>query len=327
MLRIGTLGAARITPAALIKPAAKSTSVSVVSVAARDRERAAKFAAKHSIPKVMDSYEAVVSDPDIDAVYIPLPNSYHAQWTMAAIEAGKHVLCEKPFTANAASAEQVAAAASGRPDLVVMEAFHYMYHPLAARMREIVSSGQLGTLRHAEAWLCFPLPRFKDIRYQYDLAGGALMDAGCYPVSMVRMLTGEEPTVVSAQAKLRSPKVDRAMTAALQFPSGCTGRIIASMWSSTLLKIGARVVGSEGEMRVFNPVGPQFYHRLSVSGGGRGRQVEHLSRRPTYEYQLDAFGAAISEGSPILTPPAFSVANMRVIDAIYQAAGLPLRGV
>jgi predicted dehydrogenase len=324
-VRFGTLGAARITPAALIRPAAKSTQATVVSVAARDRDRASAFAQKHGIPKVLDDYEAVVSDPEIDAVYIPLPNSHHARWTLAALEAGKHVLCEKPFTANAAEAEEVALAAAARPDLVVMEAFHYLYHPLAARMREVVASGELGDLRQIDAWLCFPLPRFNDIRYQYDLAGGAMMDAGCYPVSLVRWLAGSEPEVVAARAKLRSPEVDRAMNASLRFPDGCTGTVLASMWSSTLVKVGARVVGSQGQMRVFNPQAPQIYHRLSVRANG-SKRVEHLSRRPTYEYQLDAFCAAVEDGTPVLTPPPYSVANMRVIDAIYQAAGLPLRG-
>ena len=115
--------------------------------------------------------------PSIDAIYNPLPNGLHAEWTIAALEAGKHVLCEKPFTANAKEAEAVAAVAT-RTGLVVMEAFHYRYHPLAQRMREIVESGELGTIRRVETALCFPLPKFSDIRYQYDLAGGATMDVG-----------------------------------------------------------------------------------------------------------------------------------------------------
>ena len=140
------------------------------------------------------------------------------------------MLCEKPFTANAEEAEAVAAVAT-RTGLVVMEAFHYRYHPLAHRMREIVASGELGTLERVEAALCFPLPKFSDIRYQYDLAGGATMDVGTYTVHIVRMLAGEEPTVVSAEAKLRTPDVDRAMRAELSFPSGHTGSVLCSMWS------------------------------------------------------------------------------------------------
>ena len=147
-----------------------------------------------------DSYAALIADPDIDAIYNPLPNGLHAEWTIAALEAGKHVLCEKPFTANAKEAEDVAAVAT-RTGLVVMEAFHYRYHPLAQRMREIVDSGELGTIRRVETALCFPLPKFSDIRYQYDLAGGATMDVGTYTVHMARLLGREEPEVVSAEAE------------------------------------------------------------------------------------------------------------------------------
>lgn len=323
-VRFGILGAARIAPAALIKPARAVADAAVVTLAARDRARAEGFAKKHAIPNVADSYDDVVTDPDVDAIYIPLPNSHHAAWTIAALEAGKHVLCEKPFTSNAAEAEAVAQVAAQHPDLVVMEAFHYRYHPVAIRMREIIDSGELGALRHVEAALCFPLPRFGDIRYRYDLAGGATMDAGCYAVHLARLLGGEEPAVTRAQAKLRGTDIDRAMTAELRFPSGHTGRVTASMWSSTLLRISARAVGDRGELSVFNPVGPQYFHRMVVRAGGK-RRVERLSRRPTYEYQLDAFCDAVLRGGPVLTPPADSIANMRVIDAIYEAAGLPVR--
>src|SRR5450759_3080872 len=211
-VRIGILGAARIAPAAVIKPA-KSISAAVIdAVAARDRDRADAFASKHGIPKVRDSYAALVADPQLDAIYNPLPNGLHAQWTIAALEAGKHVLCEKPFTANTKEAEAVAAVAQ-RTGLVVMEAFHYRYHPLAHRMREIVESGELGTIRRVETALCFPLPKFSDIRYQYDLAGGATMDVGTYTVHTARLLGCEEPDVVSAEPKLPTPDIDRVMRA------------------------------------------------------------------------------------------------------------------
>jgi predicted dehydrogenase len=324
VVRIGVLGAARIAPSALIKPARNNPRVEVVAVAARDRARAEKFAEKHGVPDVFDGYDAMIAAPDVDAIYNPLPNGLHAQWTIAALEAGKHVLCEKPFTANAAEAELVASVAQ-RTGLVVMEAFHWRYHPLAQRMVEIVRSGELGTLRHVGMSLCFPLPVFSDIRYQYDLGGGALMDAGCYPVHIVRTLGGEEPEVVSATAKLRSPDVDRAMLADLRFPSGHTGTIKCSMWSSSLLRMHAVAVGDRGEMRVFNPTTPQLFHRLKVTAGG-ARRVERFPRRPTYEYQLEAFGAAVLDGEATLTPPTESIANMRVIDGIYRAAGMKVRG-
>ena len=322
-LRIGVLGAARIAPSALIKPAKDNADVVVAAVAARDGSRARAFAAKHGIARVHESYEALIADPDLDAVYNPLPNGLHGKWTRAALAAGKHVLCEKPFTANAAEAREIADLAA-KSDRVVMEAFHYRYHPLALRTEQIIASGELGKLERVEAALCFPLPKFSDIRYNYSLAGGAMMDAGCYAVHMARTFGGSTPEVVSAQAKLRDPQVDRAMTAELRFAEGHTGRVRCSMWSSRLLEITAHVVGDRGEVRLFNPVTPQFFHRLSIRSSD-GKRVERFPRRPSYAYQLDAFAGAVLRGEPVKTTPADAIENMTVIDAIYRAAGLPLR--
>ncbi|BDT91768.1 MULTISPECIES: Gfo/Idh/MocA family protein [Nocardia] len=322
-LRIGILGAARIAPAAVVRPARAHPDVVVAAVAAREPERGRAFAREHGIEQVFDSYAALIAAPDIDAVYNPLPNGLHGRWTKEAIGAGKHVLCEKPFTANAAEAQEVAALAV-RSDRVVMEAFHYRYHPMTRRAEQIIASGELGELVRVEAAMCFPLPRFSDIRYDYALAGGALMDAGCYAVHMARVFGGEEPEVVTATAKLRGPRIDRAMSAELRFPSGHTGRVRCSMWSSDVLRIGARVVGERGELRLLNPVAPQLPRRLWVRSE-RGRRTEKISRRSTYAYQLDAFVAAVRDGEPVLTAPEDAVATMTVIDAIYAAAGLPLR--
>ena len=323
-LRIGTLGAARITPMALIRPARAVGGVRVEAVAARDRERAQRFARKHGLARVHDDYAALLEDPEIDAVYIPLPNSHHAEWTVRALEAGKHVLCEKPFTANAAEAQEVARTAAAG-DRVLMEAFHWRYHPLAARMLDVIASGVLGEISHVETHICFPLVVPGDIRYRLELAGGATMDAGCYAIHMLRTLAGAEPEVVAAEARLSSPGVDRWMTAGMRFSDGRTGRITCSLFSSTLLRVAARVVGSEGEMSVLNPVAPHLFHRLRVRSGGR-TSSERVPGESTYTHQLRAFLAAVREGTPTLTPPAESIANMRVIDAVYERAGLPLRG-
>jgi predicted dehydrogenase len=317
------LGAANIAPLALIKPSKDNADVVVAAVAARDGSRARAFAAKHGIPHVHDSYDALIADPDIDAVYNPLPNGLHGKWTRAALDAGKHVLCEKPFTANAAEAREIAARAA-TSDRVVMEAFHYRYHPLALRTEQIIASGVIGKLKRVEAALCFPLPKFSDIRYNYSLAGGALMDAGCYAVHMVRTFGGSTPEVVSAQAKLRDPQIDRAMTAELRFAAGHTGQIRCSMWSTRLLEIRARVIGDRGELRVFNPVTPHLLNRLSIRSP-EGNRVERFPRRPSYAYQLDAFAAAVLRGEPVKTTPEDAIENMTVIDGIYRAAGLPLR--
>jgi predicted dehydrogenase len=322
-VQIGVLGAARIAPTALIKPAKTNADVVVAAVAARDVSRARAFAVKHGIARVHDSYEALIADPDLDAVYNPLPNGLHGRWTRAALAAGKHVLCEKPFTANAAEAREIAELAA-KSDRVVLEAFHYRYHPLALRIEEIIASGELGRLQRVEAALCFPLPNSSDIRYNYSLAGGATMDAGCYAVHMVRTFGGSTPEVVSAQPKLRDPRVDRAMTAEVRFAEGHTGRIRCSMWSPRLLEISAHVVGDQGELHALNPVLPQLYHRLSVRSS-TGKRVERFPRRASYAYQLDAFAAAVLRGEPVKTTPEDAIENMTVVDAIYRTAGLPLR--
>jgi predicted dehydrogenase len=322
-LRIGVLGAARITPNALVRPAGRVEGVTVAAVAARDRNRAAAHAAKYGIPTVHDDYAAVLADPSVDAIYIPLPNGLHARWTLAAIAAGKHVLCEKPFTSNADQAREVARAAAGT-GLVVMEAFHYRYHPLIARALALLDEGVIGEVTHVETELSFPLPRFNDIRYSLPLAGGALMDAGCYAVHSLRTLGRAEPEVVSATATLRSPGVDRAMVASLRFPSGATGRVRCSMWSRRLLGVSARVTGVLGEMRIFNYLAPQVYHRLSVRTPDR-RWHERVAGEATYTHQLRALLAAVRDGTPVITGPEDAIANMMVIDAIYRAAGMEPR--
>jgi predicted dehydrogenase len=322
-LRIGVLGAARIAPAALIKPARRVDEVQVAAVAARDRGKAEGFARKHGIPIVHSSYDELLDDPTIDAIYNPLPNGLHGRWTIAALEAGKHVLCEKPFTANADEAEAVAAVGA-RTGLTLMEAFHYRYHPLIERVLEILAAGEVGRVERVEAFMCFPLPQRGDIRWQLDLAGGATMDGGCYAIHMARTLAGREPMVTSASALTRSPGVDRRMDAELDFGEGCTGHVTASMFSSTLVKIAARVRGSAGEVRVFNPVAPQYYHRLFVRSHGETR-VEHVTRDPTYLFQLRAFAGAALRQEPFATGASDAIANMRVIDACYQAAGLQPR--
>jgi predicted dehydrogenase len=323
-LRIGILGAARIAPMALIRPARQVAGVEVAALAARDPERARRFAARHGVPRVHESYEALLADPELDAVYNPLPNSHHCEWTIRALEAGKHVLCEKPLAANAEEAARMGAAAE-RAGRVLMEAFHWRYHPLAARMREIVGSGELGAVRHVEARFCVPLLLPGDIRYRLDLAGGAAMDAGCYAVHVVRTLAGAEPEVVRAEARLASPRVDRWMAAELRFPGGCSGRVECSLASAKLLAASARVVGEAGELRVVNPIAPQIWHRLSVRGAA-GRRSERVPGDASYTHQLRAFRAAVRDGAAFPTHPADSLANMRVIDAIYEAAGLGRRG-
>jgi predicted dehydrogenase len=323
-LRFGILGAARIAPMALVRPSLAVPDAVVTAVAARDPQRARAFAQRHGILGVHHRYEELIADPQIDAVYNPLPNALHREWTVRALEAGKHVLCEKPFASNALEAQDMAAA-SERTGRVLMEAFHYRYHPLITRVKAILDSGRLGTIRHIEAHLCIPLLLPGDIRYRYDLAGGATMDTGCYAIHIVRTLAGEEPEVTYAEARLSSPNVDRFMAADFRFPSGRTGRITCSLFSAFLLRASASVHGDDGDLKVLNPIAPHLYHRLTVRTA-QGTTTERVAGEATYTHQLRAFVAAVREGAPFPTDSRDAIANMSVIDAIYRAAGLDLRG-
>ncbi len=327
MIRFGTLGAARITPRALLYPCMDEPAAAVVAVAARSRDRAESFAAWSGIPTVLDTYEDLITFDGIDAVYNPLPIAAHRDWTIRALEAGKHVLCEKSFASNAAEAEEMAAAAR-KADRMVMDAFHYRYHPLFIRAREIVANGELGELEHVEA--VFQVPganiRADDIRRIYSQGGGVTMDIGCYPVSMVRHITGEEPTVLSAQAETGPPEIDLMLSAEMSFSSGATASVLGDMRDGIPFRAGIHVRGSNGEMTVTNPLIPQNGHRLKVVIGG-DETIETFDRRPTYGYQLDAFLRAVETGEEPLTGGNDAINQMRAIDACYEAAGLPLRGL
>jgi len=320
-LRFGILGAARIAPMALVRPARRVPEASVLAVAARDPDRARRFASRHGIPRVHESYAALLGDPDIDAIYNPLPNALHAPWTIRALEAGKHVLCEKPFAASVAEAESMAAAAE-RTGRVLVEAFHYRYHPLFTRLRTILDSGEIGDVLHLEAHFCFPLPRPSDIRFSRDLAGGALMDAGCYTVHLLRHLASAEPEVVTARAFWTRGGVDRALAAELRFPGGRSARLTCSLFSRWLLRASARIEGTAGLVKVLNPFAPQFFHRLSVVTPA-GTRSERVAGGATYDYQLRAFIAAVRDGAPVPTGPLDAIANMRAIERIYLSAGRP----
>ncbi len=321
-LRIGTLGCARITPIALLRPAREVVPAQIVAVASRDLRRAQRFATEHGIPRAYGDYQHLIDDDGVDAIYNPLPNSLHHRWTIAALRAGKHVLCEKPIAANAAQAEEMHQVAT-ESGAVLMEALHWRHHPLADRMREIV--GELGVIRHIETTMCIPLPLRGDIRYRFELAGGATMDVGAYTTSILRFLAGAEPEVVAASAKLARRDVDRWMQADLRFADGATARTTCSLFAWPLLNVSAEVRADGGTLHVLNPVAPHLRHELRITRGGR-TSTETVPGEPTYRHQLRAFVTACLDGAPVITTAAEGAATMRVIDAIYTAAGLPLRG-
>jgi predicted dehydrogenase len=323
-IRIGVLGAAAIVPMALTKPAQTMPEVQVVALAARDPQRAKAFAHKHHIPRIHQTYSDLLADAEIDAIYNPLPNGLHAEWTIRALQAGKHVLCEKPFASNAQEADAMAQAAR-ETGLVLSEAFAYRYHPLTKRVKEIIASGEIGKVRHIEAHFCFMLPSPRNIRFNYQLAGGALMDSGCYPVSLIRFLAEAEPEVERAQARLFAPQVDHKMSADLSFADGRTARLSCDMLSPRLFRSSLQVQGDTGKLHVINPYHPHWFHWLSVQGRN-GSHSGHVRGGNIYALQLHAFVKAIRGEQRLNTDPADAVNNMRVIDTIYEKAGLNRRG-
>ncbi|MCS7238516.1 MAG: Gfo/Idh/MocA family oxidoreductase [Thermoguttaceae bacterium] len=326
VVRIGVLGCARIVPKALVEPASRFPEAQVVAIASRSRQKAERFAQRWGIPRVHSRYEDVLADPDVDAIYNPLPNSLHAEWSIRAMEAGKDVLCEKPIAANAAEAERMAEVAA-RTGRLLVEALHSRYHPLLNRLKEIVTSGEIGKLRYVEGHLCVPAIFPDPVRYTYELGGGAVMDVGCYPIHLCRFIVGEEPEVVSVRMKLHDPQVDRWTEAILRFPNGVEGRIVCSLFSLVLLRSRAKIVGSDGYIRVFNPYAPQtVYHNVWVKTPA-GTRREKFPGLGTYDHQLRAFVRAVKTRETLPTGPADFIANMRVIDAIYQKAGLKPRGM
>lgn len=321
-LRFGILGAARIAPKALVAPMAQVETAEVTTIAARDRGRAEAFAAEHGIGRVDDDYQAIIDADDVDVVYNPLPMNLHAEWTIKALEAGKHVLCEKPFASNAAEASTMVKAAE-RTGRVLGEAFHYYYHPYFDRIRSIVASGVLGRLERVEAVFAVPIAK-PDLRWSYDTSGGSLMDLGCYPVSWVRHIVSEEPTVVSSTADEDPARIDARIEAELAFPSGVTGRVASSMLDP--FDCWVSMVGDKGSLRAENPLAPQSGNRLTLTTDA-GTTSAVMPAGNTYEHMVRCFVDHVVHGVPFPTQGQDSIDNMVAIDAIYTAAGLPLRGL
>jgi len=319
-IRVGIIGAARVAPSALLRPAADVDGITVTSVASRDHARAQSFARRHAIPQAHASYEHLLNDDEVDAVYIATPAAHHARWILAAIAAGKHVLCEKPFTSNATAARAVEAAASEAPELVVMEAYHTAYHPFQQRLRDVIVSGDLGTVVSARATFAIPLISRKAIQWNPALGGGGLLDVGYYPLRQVRELFGEPERVLQSRAWAKGD-VDRRLEATLQFPHGVRAQVISAIWSHRVLASRLEVVGDRGRLRASWPYHPQSGTRMVVESG-QSRRKEVADRRPTYAFQLEGFRDAIRSGVPPITGPAQAVAQLEAIDDLYGAAGL-----
>ncbi|HWD26207.1 MAG TPA: Gfo/Idh/MocA family oxidoreductase [Rhizomicrobium sp.] len=317
-IRIGILGAAKIAPPVVINPSRDNPDFEVVAVAARDPARARAYAAEHRIPHIPAGYDALVRHKDVDLVYNALPPGGHAEWTIAALEAGKHVLCEKPFAMNAGQVARMNGAAA-RTGKTLVEAFHYRHHAVMQRAVAILRSGELGRITRADAFFDVPIPyREGELRWTREQGGGALMDLGCYPMHALRSALGGEPAVKSAACTMEHG-VDVSTKAEMDF-AGVPATLSCSMKPE---RFGATltVTGENGTLEIANFVAPQIGCRFTVTLGGQARQ-EPTDGPATYVAQLAELGDVLLRGKKQLITNADSLGNMAAIDAVYAKAGI-----
>ena len=322
-LRWGVLSTAAIARRKVIPGIKGAEHCEVVAIASRDLALAERVATEHSIPIAHGSYEALLADPNVDAVYIPLPNHLHARWTIAAAEAGKHVLCEKPLALTAADAERMIEAAE-RAGVHLMEAFMYRLHPSWVAVRELVESGRIGPLTAVQSWFSFYNDDPADIRNIADAGGGALYDIGCYCVNLSRMLFGAEPGRVAASI-IRDPLngTDVLSSGLLEFDGGT-----ATFGCSTRAESDQRVhiYGTQGRISVGIPfnIPPDGPTEVTVFSGGDppvapGREVLTFATADPYTVEAEQFAMAILDGRPTPVDPRDAVANLRVIEQLFAA--------
>lgn len=323
-LRIGILGAARIAPSAICVPAL-ALSHKLVAIGSSELTKAKIFADRWGIENALEGYETLINHPEVDVVYNALPNSLHAKFNILAMKAGKHVISEKPFTSNYDEAITVAKVANENSSRII-EAFHYRYHPAIQYAIDLAASGEIGEIIKVTSELNIPAPNETDLRWQFELAGGAMMDLGCYSLHVQRHLSlslfNSEPNLISASAKERKPGVDEHMKALVEFPNGARGEISCNM-DFTHFDSPFRITGSKGEVFLPSFVLPGQDDRVIVTTS-ISSQVKHLGRISSYIWQLDAFAKYI-DGGATLTGIDDALANSKAIDNIYRKAGLTPR--
>ncbi len=323
-MRVGILGAARIAPIAMTRPAQAVAGVELACIAARDPGRARAFAAAHGVARAEPDYAGVIAATDVDLVYNALPIDAHAHWSIRALEAGKHVLCEKPLAMNAAQAGamQGAAEASGR---LLIEAFHCRYHPAHDQVAAWLSQGRVGAVRGVRAVFNTVVKATREqIRYQPARGGGAMMDLGCYPVLWALSALDGEPDTVEADARLAPSGVDVAMQARLTFADGAVADLSCAMDAPSESRL--EIEGAAGRIVFENPLAPHNGGRLTLTSA-EGRLDAPISRVTTYAHQLAAVAAAVDGGlaetaAALPTQGAAMLRQQRTLDRIYAAAGL-----
>jgi predicted dehydrogenase len=319
----GVLGVASIATRKVIPAMQRGRWTTIAAIASRDLKRAQDAASSLGIPKAYGSYEELLADPDIEAIYNPLPNHLHVPWSIKAAEAGKHVLCEKPLSLDLAEAKTLIAARD-RARVKIGEAFMVRTHPQWLRTRELIRGGRIGELRSILCHFSFYNRDPKNVRSKPEWGGGALMDVGCYPINISRFIFGEEPTRVSGLIE-RDPEfqIDRLTSAMLDFPSG-QSVFTCSMQETYFQRM--IFVGTKGRLEVEIPFnGPNDRPlRLIVDDGrdlfGTGATIETIPTCDQYTVQGDAFSRAIREGGEVPVPLEDALRNMAVIDAVFRAA-------
>jgi predicted dehydrogenase len=323
-LRWGILSPARIGVKAVIPAIQQSNNGIVAAIASRDDARAAETARALGIPRAFGSYDALLDSPDIDAIYNPLPNHLHKEWTIRAAARGKHILCEKPFALNAAEVDEMIAAAK-QHRVLLMEAFMYRFHPQFAKLKSLIDAGAIGQVRTIRTAFGFMLNRPNDIRIRRDTGGGALMDVGCYCVNMARLVAGAEPLQVQANVVMHENKqVDGSLAAILRFPADVVAVFDCNFHSD--YREWLQVQGTEGRLDVPRPIKPMDRPaEIILSRGEKADAVFEPTTHTTpaanhYQLMVEHFADAVLNGTPLRYPPAEGRANMCVIDALYESA-------
>jgi xylose dehydrogenase (NAD/NADP) len=315
-VRWGILSTANINRK-FLAGARQAPGVEILAVASRDGERAQAYAREHGIPRAHASYEALLADADVEAVYIPLPNALHVPWSLHALRAGKHVLCEKPLTRHAEEARE-AFSVAGELGLWLSEAFMYRHHPQIARVRELLDGGRIGALRAVRSHFSFPISRADDVRLDAALEGGALMDVGCYCVHAARTLAGE-PEQVAAVSLVGREGVDVRFAAAMRMPGGVVAHFDAGLDFADRFEL--EVVGDQGTLRLPDP----WHATTPVIEVHDTAGLERLEIEAPNPYGLEAadFSAAIREHRPPLLGGDDAIAQARALEALYRAAERP----
>jgi predicted dehydrogenase len=318
-IRWGVIGTGKIGLTKTIPAMQRGKHCSIDAIASRDLEKARAAAGPLGIPKAYGSYDALLADADIDAVYIALPNHLHVPWSIKAIEAGKHVLCEKPIGLDAAEAEQLAAAAEGHPHLKVMEAFMYRQHPQWQRAAELVRTGAIGELRAIQSAFAYHNVDPQNIRNQRDIGGGGLMDIGCYNVSLSRFIFDAEPSRVLGVATFDPAFHTDTLTSGILDFDGRHSVFTCSTQIAGYQRV--HLLGTEGRVELEIPFNapPDASHWLWHQRG-RDTTVIDVGHHDQYRIQGDLFSLAILDDTPVPTPLDDAVANMRVIDRVFKSA-------